>query len=655
MAREVTLSNGQVVQNVPDNVTDEQVQAKFDAKNAPAPEQPIPESSALDLVDIGGGLAGGIGGAMYGTSVGGPVGGIVGGIAGGALGTFGGSLLENELKGEDLDYYTATKEALVGIGFDVALLGVGNRAKAIWNYMKQLRAKGANPQQSADVINNLLSKEAAEAGSQKSLQETQQFLESQGATLTPAMVGASGLRKFQQRIAELGIFSAPIMQGNMNKINGAVQQTLGDLLSPTAQLSNASSSAIGSAMLDVINGGRRAIFDQYEKGMDEILATASRGRVQTQPIYNQIKGYLRGKQVALRPLDPEAAIPKMSTLEPQTQQFIREIDQLFSEPSTASISDLISIEKTLLNRMRKYGDPMSKEFNSQAYQELTKFQGELKNAIRTGIASIDPKAAKNYTLLQKEYSDNISGLLPELTKSQVTQAKAGNFTALGTLLTQSGNVDRIGAFFRSIDSAYSKVDKNVLKTMPFKTAKEAKKAIRDGFLMNLFPDMLKSEFTVETLGKLATDLGKPDNVARLKVIMGEDYNTFRRMLNIMEEAQGKPESNVFALALRSKEAQAVTSVAGSVGSAIGGTAAGGPILGLGSAAVFLGTPVLLAKAATNPKTINRIIKLNQNTKMTPYEKMQMFGVIADDIMRGLTQEEREEFFNEMIQMEPEGA
>jgi hypothetical protein len=188
--------------------------------------------------------------------------------------------------------------------------------------------------------------------------------------------------------------------------------------------------------------------------------------------------------------------------------------------------------------------------------------------------------------------------------------------------------------------------------MPFKTAKEAKKAIRDGFLMNLFPDMLKSEFTVETLGKLATDLGKPDNVARLKVIMGEDYNAFRRMLNIMEEAQGKPESNVFALALRSKEAQAVTQIGGSL---MGGQAAAGPMGALGSAAIFLGTPILLAKAATNPKTINRIIKINQNTKLTPYEKTQMFGVIADDIMRGLTQEEREEFFNEMIQMEPEGA
>ena len=99
MAREVTLSNGQVVENVPDNVTDEQVQAKFDAKNAPAPEQPIPEGSWKDYVDIAGGISGGIGGAMRGTAMGGPVGGIIGGIGGGAIGTFGGSLLENELKG----------------------------------------------------------------------------------------------------------------------------------------------------------------------------------------------------------------------------------------------------------------------------------------------------------------------------------------------------------------------------------------------------------------------------------------------------------------------------------------------------------------------------------------------------------------------------
>jgi hypothetical protein len=367
-------------------------------------------------------------------------------------------------------------------------------------------------------------------------------------------------------------------------------------------------------------------------------------------LYKDIKSYMSGKTVTFKPIDPDLP-SSFSKLQPETQKFLNSIESVIGNAKTGTVPQLIALEKRLLNEIRQYGDINSGAFNSQVFQELTSFQDHLKKAIRTGIASVDPKAAERYIKLQKEYSTSIGGLIPELTKTQIQQANKGNFTALGTVLTTTGNVDKVRALMHSIDSAYSKVDKNILKTMPFKNAKEAKKAVRDGFMMNLFPDLMSPKFTVDNLGKLATNLGKPDNVARLKVIMGEDYNAFRRMLNIMEEAQVKPESNVFALALRSKEAQAIsTGAAGLTGFAAGGVATAAPLV-----AVFLGTPMLMAKAATNPKTIHRLIKLNENTKLTPYEKMQMFNVIADDVMNSLTKEERDQYINEFTQMQPEGA
>lgn len=139
---DVTLPNGTVIEDVPADTSQEILKdlaissgyaTVEDFATDTTPEEPqAPAPSWLDKnMDVPLGMAGGVVGTAMGAPLG-PVGMWAGGTFGGAIGTFAGSLISDDLSGEDLEYAKALEESAISMGFDVALLGLGKAIKPAW-------------------------------------------------------------------------------------------------------------------------------------------------------------------------------------------------------------------------------------------------------------------------------------------------------------------------------------------------------------------------------------------------------------------------------------------------------------------------------------------------------------------------------------------
>ena len=139
-----------------------------------------------------------------------------------------------------------------------------------------------------------------------------------------------------------------------------------------------------------------------------------------------------------------------------------------------------------------------------------------------------------------------SVLLKKINKNVILRAEGADYDALGNLLVRQTNVSKIQAMLSSIDEAYRQLGRAGAKKgdIPYNTAKDAKKAIRAGFIKNLLPDVGEAGFDIKTYKNLAKEFSKPNNDKRLKVIMGEDYGRVKQLFNLFAEASESPTGNL---------------------------------------------------------------------------------------------------------------
>lgn len=667
----VRLPNGQIVKNIPVGMSKEELQDKLIQSGRVSADvfqtqEPTPTVEQEDLpfykdiynyvksnMDLPLGLAGALKGAKVGSRLG-PMGATVGGIGGGAFGTFGGSLASDVITDkEELDYNSAVDKALMSIGFDVATLGAWRVAQPAFVAAK--KALGFTPKEVAEQITTI-PKQGLEAGSPESLKATQKILEEGGGSLSRFQTGqASSLEVFAEKLGEAGLGSGKIAIGNADKVNKATQAALNDITAGSVIRTGASPKELGSAVLDVITAGRAALSDAYGDGLDAIKTGVSNKKVNTSPVKNSLLRFLNENKVVTKGtkqvLDKETGqvvekqiSKRVSTLDDDASGFINKQLQGILQLPTMSANHLLDVDKMLTQQMKKFGDIKSPNYNSTASQQL----GELQDRIKTGIGdvldNVDPKAAESYSLLKKDYSEGMKGLLPEINKNVIKNAEKGNYDVLGNLLTTQTNVSKISSMFKSVDNAYKQLakTKELPSEIPYATAKEAKQAIRQSFIKNLVPDVNSADFEISKYADLAARFSKPKEQSRLKAIMGEDYGRVRQLFNVMAEASKKPEGNLGTLFLRNKEYQSLAGMA-AVGTA--GTVGGAP-LAVGTAMAVIGTPIFLAKAASNPKAVNRLLAFNKAKFKSDDAREKAVLFIVSDVMDALSDEEQAEIRNQ---------
>jgi len=649
---DVELPNGETIYDVPVGTSKEVIQDKAIANGLATLEdfalKPTPTEEEKDLPwyqDVGDflkenmeiplGLGGSLAGAATGTPFG-PVGMIAGGILGGSAGTGAGSLTSDVLQGKDLDFQEAVKESLISAGFDVATLGLSKVLKPA--YLSAKAALGYTPKEVAQQI----MKEGAETGSNESLKATQKILEEGGASLTRYQTGqASSLAVFAEKIGDAGLLSGKEATGNAAKVNQAAQSALNDIANAVDLRTGASPSDLGEAMFDIISAGRLALSDSYGDGLETISKRVVNKTVNTTGIKKQLELFLKNNSEMTSELINGKTVSKaISTLDDATVKFINSQLSGTLEYGNMTAQSLLKVDKMLSQQMRKFGDIKSSNYNAVADRELGELQNILKQSFINTLKQADPKVAKEYELLKNSYKDGMGGLLPVLNKNTILNSEKGNFEALGRMLTTQTNSDKVQVFLNSIDEAYKQIGKRegLPSEIAYGTAKEAKQVIKQSFLKNLIPDMSSPDFDIATYRKLASQFSKPDADKRLKIIAGQDYGRVKQIFNLFAEASKRPEGNLGTLFLRNKE---YTAIAGAgVGASVGGTI--GAALGSGA---ILTAPIFLAKAASNPKAVNKLLAFEKMTFKSPEAMEKFASFIVSDTMDALSEEEQAEIRN----------
>lgn len=591
---------------------------------------------AKENLDIPGGL---IGAAI------GSKGGVPGMIFGGAAGTFAGVIGSDYLTEEDIDYADAVWEAGLSVGIDLTTLGAGKAYTRILRpliesgWLSVQRALGKTPKESLEELLRKTGEGTAEAGTKGSLLASQRMLGEEGLTLLPSNV--SEKNNLIQSIAELGLFSSGVMSKNADNINKFVQQNITDIVNRGFVLGDPSK--LGETVYDLLDAGRKALSENYKTMMNEVVLP----KLGMQP-GNSID--VRGIKAKIDYAIQNSMIPGvkgLDDLDTDTLNYLKILKEAFSETKVLTPQALFRVEKNITTQVNKLAERGSAQFNDNAARELFQFSTTIKDEFGKALAKVDPVAAAEYAKVKKAYAKGIQGILPELNARFVKEAKKGDFSALGNMASGNGTIDQVRKMFSSIDRAYATMSKEARAELPYKTAKEAKQAIRGQYLKNIFDDLHKITFDAKSHGTTVGNLLMKGGDRKAQTILGEDYARARQVFNLIQEASRKDGSTIGTLFVKAKEFTAITNLTAGA-AAMGGLMGAGAAptaSGIGGAVAILTAPVFLAAVARSPKYVNKLVMLDNKKFSKPALAATAVANFITDVMLTMPEEEQAELKN----------
>jgi hypothetical protein len=529
--------------------------------------------------------------------------------------------------------------------------------------MAAKKALGHTPDETAKLLLKK-AREGMEAGTPESLQASQRLLQEKGATLSRSQTGqASALETFSEKIGQAGLLSETTYLNKVADTDRAVQETLNEIVEKVTMRGDASPREMGEAMYDTINAGRLALSDSYGDGLTAIQEGLKNKVVNVSPIKKKLNSYLNANKITS--VGVEDVVPSgspfagkqatqrevrktTSTLDKDTVKFINDKMSGILKLPNMKASDVIEMDRLLSAEIRKFGDVNSGMYNSTAQKELGDVIDMLKDSYIATIKQADSSSGAQYAKLKTNYKTARDNLLPQITTGVIKKAGNNDYDALGRMLTTQSNASKVNEFMKSIDEAYKQIGKrDALSTeIPYSSAKEAKQIIKQGYLKNIFPDSSSPDFKIQDYANLAEKYSKPANADMLKVITGKDYPRVKQLMNVMSEASFKPDGNLGTLFLRSKEYSGAGKVMQVVLPTVGAAAGGFLTAGAGLAAV-LATPVFLAKAAFNPKVVNKMLAFDKVKFKSPSAMEKAAATIIDDLVRGMNDYEAAQFRAEL--------
>ena len=584
-------------------------------------------------LDIPGGLVGAAVGVR---------GGPAGMIMGGAAGTFAGVIGSDYLTEEDIDYVNAMQEAAWSVGIDLATLGTGKVYTRILRpliesgWLAAQRKLGKTPKESLEELLRKTGEGTAEAGTKGSLLASQRMLGKEGLTLLPSNV--SEKNNMIQAIAELGLFSSPIMSKSADDINNFVQQNITDIVNKGFVVGDPSQ--LGETVYDLLDVARKSLSQNYETTMNNVVLPKlkKRGPIDVTGIKNKLDFTINNSMIP--------GVKSMSELDDATLSFLGQLRESLAETKSLTPEALFALEKKITAQVNKLGERGSAQFNDAAARELFQFSTAIKDEFGAALAKVDPDAAAEYAKVKKAYAKGMQGILPELNASFVRRAKKEDFSALGNMVAGNGSIDQVRKMFSSIDKAYATMSKEARAELPYKTAKEAKQAIRGRYLENIFNDLSSDVFDIGKHRTKIKNLLKKGGDRKAKTILGEDYARARQVFNLIQEAGTEERSTIGTLFLKAKEFSAITQLTAGAGALAGiGTGVVPTAEVVGGAAAILTAPIFLAAVAKSPKYVNRLVMLDNKKFSTPALAATAVANFITDVMLTMSEEEQAEVKN----------
>ena len=601
-------------------------------------------------LDLPAGIAGAITGERLGAPFG-PYGRLTGAVIGGGVGTAGGVLASQVQTDEQLDYNKAVKEGLVSMGIDLATLGVG---KLIPNsaWVATMKRLGVP----ADVT---ASKVAAMVDTNAAKQQTQQFLESRGLSLTPFQTGAArGAQVLSERIAGIGIFSRSRMGDHFESIQGAIRQEFDNMYDLKAELGFTD---VGSYVAGIIEAGKDGLSQYYGRTLNDIETKIRPSYTSAAPLKAKIDSLFDKYGIYGRKVDEETGELITARIDSELAPEAR----AFLSSELGKLQDVVAIDAKSIIQLEKKITQMERSLIEQgqrtAADDVVRIGEELKDTYATLLTNIDPVQGQRYLDLKTNYRNAITNLVPKVNKNVIDKAlRSNDYMSLGKVIINNGSITQVRNFMTSIDQAYALARKNnTLGDLPFKTAKEAKQQVRKSFLNNMFPDLLNKE---QDLSKMVSTIRKysyGDNESKMKALFGPDYNNVKKLFNAIEHTAKNPSGDIGSLMFRNKEYSSLLNVASLVTAGVGSKAAGlsapEALMTMGAAAFVLYTPLMMSKIATDPRLANKLLGLTKGNFANREAQLKVAGLIMNDAIKLLDDGERMEFIEMLEAMHHEGT
>ena len=441
-----------------------------------------------------------------------------------------------------------------------------------------------------------------------------------------------------QAIAELGLFSSPIMSKGADDINNFVQQNITDIVNKGFVVGDPSQ--LGETVYDLLDVARKSLSQNYETTMNNVVLPKlkKRGPIDVTGIKNKLDFTVNNSMIP--------GVKSMSELDDATLSFLGQLREALAETKSLTPEALFSLEKKITAQVNKLGERGSAQFNDAAARELFQFSTSIKDEFGKALAKVDPDAAAEYAKVKKAYAKGMQGILPELNSSFVKRAKKEDFSALGNMVAGNGSIDQVRKMFSSIDAAYATMSKEARAELPYKTAKEAKQAIRGRYLENIFDDLSSDVFDIGKHRTKIKNLLKKGGDRKAQTILGEDYARARQVFNLIQEAGTKERSTIGTLFLKAKEFSAITQLtAGTAAIAGVGTGIVPTAEVMGGAVAILTAPVFLAAVAKSPKYVNKLVMLDNKKFGTPALAAAAVANFITDVMLTMPEEEQAEVKN----------
>lgn len=558
-------------------------------------------------------------GGLAGTMAGAPLG-PGGMIAGGAIGSGLGSAAGDWAKGDDVDLAKALTEAGISLGIDVATLGIGRLGKGIYNVIRSRAAQGASPE---DIVRELARGPAGDFGTSQARMQSQEALQEEGLSLTPFQAGVASEWELQkENVARGAFFGKGVFENIQNKVSEIVKRRMSQEVGRGEVLP---AEELGRHLSSVLDEGKDVIRQEYGRQLDQIGDTLSSIAVPVKHLGTALDNFVTKNSDSLgNPL-----------LDKSTLKAIDDLKGLMSEVDTAPAKFLLEFDKHLNRKITEVSSFGSPSFNPTTAAELTSLSRRMKVRIRSGITSANPQAGRAYKQLQNTYRDDITTLFPDLNKSFVRNADKGVYSTLGRVFTLADKTENVQALMKSLDKAYGKMTQKELANLHFSSAQEAKDAIRASYIETKLGSFGSDVLDTRRFTQEAVNLTDKTKASKARAVLGDKYEGYKRLVNLIADASNKPESGLATLFQRSKEFAAAGGLA-----AAGATGA----IGVGKAAItagaVLGAPRVLAYMATSPKHVNKLIKLDQMgvDGKSAFEITEKATLLINDIVTGMAKD-----------------
>ena len=590
--------------------------------------------------DVPGGISGAAAGALLGLITAGPPGAVVGAFVGGMGGTGLGDLSSsayqegkewNDIGDLEADkYWDAIQEAAISGGVDLVTMGVGRLAKPV---LKNLLFKGVSAE---EFIARAAKGEAADYGSVNAGAQTLDMLNKAGAknTATPSQLGIDDMwGAWTENIARGGIWSGRRFVRAVDEAKTIAQKGFDSILKSnprTGEFSSQGYTWVGNEFGGIIQQADKALGMAFGETKKKLRSSLETKKVNYGRLNKNLEDLLEDTDF----LDAFGNTSPM--IKKQLEAPLKAIrGQITASQGSASKlmelrSDITEIMSPLLNETKR---------GSPEYRRLSMLQKKAKSAVKSELQSVAPKAFKELEEATIAFAKGREALFPLINKNQVGMvADKLKLESIGRLAASRGDPRQITALKRSLKEGFDILKKNKTPIEGgVETYEAAELLMKRGYVSELLEGIQSGFTSVKDVNvvRLANKLTHGEDIAKAKAVLGDDFNNFKKTVNMLATIVQKPESQLFGLAQRSAEisktAKAVTAFSGQA---------------LAAVTLVLGVPQVFARVLLNPKRSNILLgaALKQGKKPTKDYITEATTLIMNDVIKemyadGMTDDE----------------